>query len=652
MDPAKVQICGPDPQKVSNSQTVHNQERLSSFSSLIQRALLALREQRFPDAVEMARAALKIQPRDEQAHMILAQALDSVGKSEEAAEIIADLLRKAPNRPELIFALSSLLTKAGRPDEALPLAERYLKIRPESSEAHEQLGLLLAALGRPEEGIQCIRRAVKLNPNFPPHQYNLALSLIQLGQDTEAIQVLRKMLTTWPKFAQGYMCLGDLALKQGDYVMADESARKAIALQPGWAEPHLLLARVLNRRETSDIREAGDQDFEQHIRQAVALDPNSSTAHCMWGSALQDKGQFDLALAEYETSLRLNAGQGAAYFGLASSRKYGGGDQLQVSRFEDVLKTARLELSDQAFVHYGLGKIHEDMQDFESSLRHYDAANALMFKIRSPRRPFDRERLERDYSRVIETFDGTFFDHNRDLGCGSELPLIVLGMMRSGTTLVEQILSSHPAVTGAGELTFWRDHADLAMNKETRNLELAQVGEISEAYVDLLRRIGPTSRRVTDKMPQNTLFLGLIHAIFPKAKIIHVKRHPVDTCLSIYTTPYTVSPDFAHEKGNIVFAYQLYLRLMAHWRTVIPSSCLLEVDYEDLVNDREGVTRRMVEFSGLEWNDSALNYEQNTRQVKTPSRWQVRQPIYKSSVSRWKNFAPWLGEFSELLTAE
>jgi hypothetical protein len=220
-------------------------------------------------------------------------------------------------------------------------------------------------------------------------------------------------------------------------------------------------------------------------------------------------------------------------------------------------------------------------------------------------------------------------------------------MIRSGTSLLEQILSSHPAITGAGELPFWHQHAAEAYDASGHPAP-ERLANLARAYRDELARLGPGALRVTDKLPHNYAMLGLIHIAFPEARMIHVRRDPADNCLSVYTTAYQRPPVFAHHRDNIVFAYRQYQRLVAHWRAAMPPDRWIEVDYEDLIRDREGWTRRLIDFAGLEWDDACLRHETNRRAVRTPSLWQVRQPLYTTSIARWKRFAPDIPEFAAL----
>jgi hypothetical protein len=313
-----------------------------------------------------------------------------------------------------------------------------------------------------------------------------------------------------------------------------------------------------------------------------------------------------------------------------------------------MLKEYKLDDDDEANLRFSLGKAYDDLGEYEKAIQHFDHANRLRQRGTS----FNRGARDHLADRLVAKFTADFFSRNVALGSDCELAVLVLGMPRSGTTLVEQILSSHPAVAAGGELTFWNESISTFRADEAGRIDPSWASKIAGDYRSLLTTIAPTAQRVTDKMPHNFHHLGLIHAVFPRARIIHCRRHPVDTCLSIYFQDFARAMHFAYDRDNLVAAYRQYLKLMAHWRSVLPADRFLEIQYEELVADREAMTRKMIAFCGLDWDDACLHSERNPRSVRTASVWQARQPVYKTSVARWRRYEPWLGSLRELLPDE
>jgi hypothetical protein len=291
-----------------------------------------------------------------------------------------------------------------------------------------------------------------------------------------------------------------------------------------------------------------------------------------------------------------------------------------------------------------LGKAFDDLGNYAEAIKHFDEAN----RIESSRYSFDAADHQAEIEKTIVVYNSNFLSSQVPHASRSETPILIVGMMRSGTTLVEQILSSHPEIGAAGELTYWGDAATKLGHLAPDNIGAASTQRLADEYLALLRRFAPAASRVTDKMPHNFLWLGLIRSIFPAARIVHCRRNPIDTCLSIYFTHFGIAKDFAYDRKNIVAFYEQYDRLMVHWRDILPPDRFIEIDYEDLVANREDITRKLISFCGLSWNDACLRHEENERTVTTVSMWQARQPIYTSSVDRWRRYEPWLGEFNRL----
>jgi len=303
-------------------------------------------------------------------------------------------------------------------------------------------------------------------------------------------------------------------------------------------------------------------------------------------------------------------------------------------------------------VRFGLGKAFDDLGDYAEAMRQYEEAN----RLRAMSARLDRAALTAKYDSLIagctaEALASAQQSLARPASPGDDMPVFIVGMPRSGTTLVEQILSAHPAVAAGGELNFWPDRLRGWDASSIGAVEAGVLIKAADDYRAVMRQIGPEALRVTDKRPRNFELLWLIRLALPGARVIHCRRRPVDTGLSIFFANFWARQDYACDRGDVVFFYRQYERLMDHWRRVLPPDRSTEVQYETLIADREAETRRLIAFCGLDWNDACLKPERNGRVVKTASLWQARQPVYETSIERWRRYEPWLGELRELLPA-
>jgi hypothetical protein len=307
------------------------------------------------------------------------------------------------------------------------------------------------------------------------------------------------------------------------------------------------------------------------------------------------------------------------------------------------LARANLTTRDRQHLHFALGKAHDDVGNYEAAMRNFEAGNRLRALAGGG---LNRDGFVRRIDQMIAATPPGYRDGQPNLGVEDATPILIVGMPRSGSTLTEQILSCHPEVAAGGELEFWGAHDPpdvwslAATSEATRRL--------ASDYLATLRALGPGAKRVTDKGLRNFVSLGLIHRVFPNATLVHCRRHPVDHALSLFTTDIEANVAYMSNRSDLVFTFKQYQRLMAHWREVLPPDRLVEVDYEALVADPELHARRLIAACGLEWNDACLAPHRNSRRVNTASLWQVRQPIYRTSVERWRRYEPWLGELREL----
>jgi len=434
----------------------------------------------------------------------------------------------------------------------------------------------------------------------------------------------------------------ELMLRQSEPLKkAVEAAEQAVETDPSSAEAQLQLARTL-------FDAAMEFRAEAAVLQALELEPDSPDALQLLGNVLQRLGRFDEAAAVLRRTIEVAPRRIRPYVDLLSCKRVTDEQRPMLDLVASILRSPGITMDDRRDVQYALGKAYDDLGEYRLAMRAFDEANGIRL-IQLGSQTLDRKRLSASYDRMIETCSREFLTSHRDFGVASDMPILVVGMIRSGTTLVEQIVSSHPLVSAGGELDYLMDNAGRILNPAEGAPHREEASKVAAGYLELLGEIGQGKPHVTDKMPHNFIVLGLVHLMFPNARIVHCRRNPVDTCISIYTTPFPEALDFAHDPETIVFFYKEYLRMMEHWRKVLPPDRFLEVDYEALIDDREAQTRQMVAFCGLEWDDACLHHERNQGAIQTPSWWQARQPVYRSSINRRDNYAPWLGAFRAFL---
>jgi tetratricopeptide (TPR) repeat protein len=539
--------------------------------------------------------------------------------------------------------LATLLLAEGDPGEAVSLSQRALRLNPKDVAAHNNLGLARLAEDRPAKAAASFETAAALQPERAVLHGNLGLALQRLGRNREAVDAYRRAVALSASDTDSAARLARLLFAEDRRDEALTCLRRAAAAQPNDARSQMQIADVLLAE--GEVSEATDR-----LRRAAALDPKSGDADRLLGDALRQQGRFEEAVASHRRAIAAQPRLADAYLGLVSAHRVTTADGALVAAMLALVEEPGLGAEAAAALHYALGKSFDDLARYGEAMHHFDAANRICGeRLRRAGRAIDRERHAGNVDRLIALFTTDFFEARRAFGGADELPVLVVGMIRSGTTLVEHILSSHPEVSAGGELRFWGNRGGLLADVESGAFDAAAAAGIAEDYCGMLRRLAPGARRVTDKMPTNFLLLGLIHMTLPRARIIHCRRNPVDTCLSIYMTPYGNLPDFAHDPDTIAFYWEEYARLMAHWRRVLPADIFLEIDYEELVARREAVTRQLVAFCGLDWDERCLRPEANDRVVRTPSAWQVRQPVHANSVARWRHYEEWLGPFRRLL---
>jgi tetratricopeptide (TPR) repeat protein len=591
------------------------------------------------EAVTLYQLALQIDPRRCAAHHNLGNAFLDLGEPAEAAGCYQRALEITPDDAQVQCNLGNTLRQLGRFGEAMICTRRALALAPGLSMAHNNLGLLLVAVGRREEAIASYRQALALNPGYVEALNNLGNVLPEVGGRHEAVALLRKAIALDPGRAESHSNLGNVQFEFRRSEEAEACYRGALALEPRHAMAHAGLGAALRMQRRATEAEAS-------CRAALAVDPKCVAALSVLGELHADRGQFSEAEALFQQAIAADPDFAFPFYSIAMNRKMTGDDTAWLKGTEALLATP-LPLRHEISLRYALGKYFDDIGQYDEAFSNYRKANELVKRYGVT---YDRAGLTERVSRVINAFTAASIRQYQSDGHDSERPIFIVGMPRSGTSLTEQILASHPAVFGAGELPFWQTAiaAYEAAGLDSR-AGASLIPGMARDYLARLAALSVDARRVVDKMPLNFMNVGLIWTAFPRARIIHLRRHPLDTCLSIYFQYFSHLHPYANDLDNLAHYYGEYVRITDHWRAVLPATTLLEVPYEALIADQEGWTRRILDFLGLPWDPACLDFHRTDRSVITLSKWQVRQKIHTSSAGRWRNYEKHVAPLQQLL---
>ncbi|MDR3692979.1 MAG: sulfotransferase [Fimbriimonas sp.] len=580
----------------------------------------------------------------------------------------------AADHPDALFAQSMAAFQSKDFDRAVEFADRLLEISHGAGPAYVwglrlrleagrwqdaiDFGLrgqdaapgLCGLIGHAYEALSDIghaqlqfERACREQPENPAWWIHNASALSRLYRDFESMESLERGIALSPNPDPNVlMILGSLQLTFGAASKAFETAKRALKGNPNVDGGRSLAARSLMALGRYD-------DAESEWAAAALWAPRDLGIPLQRAITKLRHGMIDVGSKELESLVQKAPKFVPALVQIATAKRFTADDRPIVAQLEHVLGEPSNTNEERIALRYALGKAYDNLKDYERAIEHFDEGNRLQYLPIESSGGFDRMGYTANMSLRADVYDRETVDELARSGDPDPSPIFVLGVIRSGTTLAEQILSAHPDVSGAGELDFWIN-ADLRlMDYSARKLQEDELRKAAKVYARLLNGFAKDgATRVVDKQPGNLILAGALHIAFPNARIIHMQRHPIDTAISIWTTHIRTSTRFVHHKGNIVHAFREHERLMRHWSEVIPSDRFMTVQYEALVDDRERVTRQMLEFCGLDWNDVCLSPEKNQKQVITPSLWQVRQPVYRTSIGRWRHYEPWLGEFREM----
>jgi tetratricopeptide (TPR) repeat protein len=591
------------------------------------------------EAVPLYERALRLDPQAIEAHNNLGNALQELGEFTRAIAAYRQALELKPADAEITTNLGNALRQFGQFDEALLCAQRALVLAPGLSLAHNNLGLVLFALGRRREAIASFRQALQRDGNFVQALHNLGRILCEGGEYAEALPVLLHAAALDPRSADSHFQVGTALNELGGTCESIASFEQAIALNPSHYAAHLGLAAALRIQGDSGRAETA-------CRTVLAAQPDHVGALTVLGELHADRGDFVQAQELCGRALRLDPGCVAALSSFAAQRRMSPGDASWRQQVEAVLAKP-LPRVHQIGLRYALGKYYDDLAYYPEAFGQYQQANELS---KSCMPAYEPTQLVRHFEREIALGEQALEFAARPNAGASRRPVFLIGMLRSGTSLIEQILASHPQITGVGEVRFWDAAAQrYARSDAVNEAPGAALDRLGQEYHERLGALADTAVRTVDKMPGNFLYAGLIHAAMPGARIIHVQRNPLDTCISLYFQNFGALHTYAHDLGALAHYYRQYLRAMQHWRAKLPADALLEVHYEDLVKDQEYWTRRMLQFIELPWHPRCLDFHKTERSVITASRWQVRQRMHAGSVGRWRRYEQHLAALLPLL---
>jgi tetratricopeptide (TPR) repeat protein len=569
-----------------------------------------------------------------EAHHTLANALLRLKRPEAAIVHYAKALAITPNHAEAHNNLGMALHALGRLQEAAAHYEKALALKPELAGAHCNLGSLRRIRGRPEAAVAHYEQALLGAPDDAQAHCNLGNALNALGRCREAMAHYTRALAIKPDFAKAHNNLGNLLQRLGSPKQAMVHYHQALAIVPDYAAAHCNLGSALLSLNRST-------DAMLHYEKALVINGDLAEAHHGVGIALQALGELEEAFAAFERATRLAPRRTDFHLALAQCKRFTTDDP-RLAAIETLARDmSALSDDNQIALHFALGKAYADLAQHQRAFAHLATGNALKRR----RTTYDEAQTLRRFEELRATFTPELMQAYRGAGDPSAVPLFVVGMPRSGTTLIEQILSSHSHVFGAGEISDFREsipnvNANEAMIAVPQAvLSAPALRQLAASYLDRIRSAAPTVDRIVDKMPANFALVGLIHLALPNARVIHALRDPIDTCLSCFSILFVDEQPYAYDLGELGRYYRGYRALMDYWRTLLPPDILLEVRYEDLVYDLEGQARRILAHCGLPWEKTCLDFHQTRRSVRTASCVQVRQPIYHGSVGRWRPYA-------------
>ncbi|MGO8918219.1 MAG: tetratricopeptide repeat-containing sulfotransferase family protein [Stellaceae bacterium] len=566
----------------------------------------------------------------------LALILIEAEKLEQARDCLERAIERAPGSVDARNNLGIVLQRLGELERASEVYRGALAVDPDNAAAHNNMASVLGELGQFDAALEHARRANAREPGLLGPFVYAALAEANLARHEAALDWLDRALALAPQSVPVLTARADLLRKLDRVEEALGASREAVALEPGNGEAWNGLGLICHAL-------GGDDEALDAFDRASDLLPQPGTALANKAMVLLELGCRGEGEATLDLALAADPELAAAWYTRADAKTFAAGDP-DIAAMERLLQPRpehqqrrRQPEHERLLLHYALGKAYLDTKDAPRAFAHLNHGS----RLKRASLAYAPEAAAREMTAIADAFPAALFQCLGDAGAPSQTPVFVIGMPRSGTTLVEQILASHPEIHGGGEPR----HIERLVHElggaypaAVATLPPERIAALGQRYLAMAAPAVPGARRVTDKMPNNFLHAGLIHLALPGARIVHCRRDPVDTCLSCYSKLFTTGQEFSYDLAELGRYYRGYTALMAHWRSVLPADRFIEVDYERVVDDLEGAARRLIAFCGLSWDEACLRFHQTARAVRSASMNQVRRPLYRSSLGRWHAF--------------
>ena len=587
--------------------------------------------------------------------------LFSSGKIKEALLEIESLINDYPNEPLLLNICGVIYKEAKKSDEAIKRFKEALNINPNYAEAHNNLGVTFQDMGQLEEAVKSHRESISIKPSYTEAHNNLGVTLEDLEQNEAAIESYKNALLSNPDYVEAHNNLGNIFKKIGRLSQAVESYNKVISISPNFAEAHFNLGGILNSQGKFD-------DAVESFRNTIEIKPNSWSAHLSLANTLREQDNLEDAVISYKKVIEINPDSAETHFRLSNLIKYKDNDP-RISKMHSLLEQDNLSVSDRINLSFALAKVYENLENQDQMFKFLHEGNRLSKNELN----YSLDNQKKLFSVIKEIYQNPDnIQKNLSLKSSNIKPIFIIGMPRSGSTLVEQILSSHNAVHGTGESQIFRKLLSPIIKanlKKGSKIVSTTIGDteinlsntyalpestflaIREQYLDGIASMNLNESIITDKSLLNFRFIGFILSAFPEAKIIHTQRDARAICWSIYKNNFLSNAvGYGNNFDDLVGFYSLYSELMDFWHKLFPGR-IYDICYEDLTNNQEQETKLLLAHCDLDWDDNCLNFHQTKRVVKTSSLLQVREKMYQGSSDAWKKHKTHLGPLIKALSS-